>query len=209
LNSDGYVISAGSQGTVLEAAELMRENGEGLPDINGSPKTDVRIMDQNSDFQAGIINNLSVKGFHLYLLFHWRQGGQIYNAMRQFSFRDKRDQIFDQAGKSQEQKKAYDYYYNFYQANYTNPYFIEDATYLKLMELAISYTFDRRSLSNFLGGTIKSIRLAIIGKNLYTWTKYSGYDPEVGYRDDILNVTWNGYDYPNYRTFSGTIEIKF
>src|SRR5439155_938891 len=71
---------------------------------------------------------------------------------------------------------------SYYQAVYNgiNPidFFVEPGTYVKIKELNVSYTFDRSTLAK-LGLGINSLRLGVIGRNLFTFTKYSGYDPEV------------------------------
>ena len=49
------------------------------------------------------------------------------------------------------------------------------------------------------------VTLSLIGRNLFYWTGYSGYDPSVGSpvdRDD--NVA-----YPSYRTLTASIDIQF
>ena len=47
--------------------------------------------------------------------------------------------------------------------------------------------------------------LSLIGRNLFTWTDYKGYDPEVGSTLSRLD----SFDYPRYRTFTGAIELTF
>ena len=68
------------------------------------------------------------------------------------------------------------------------------------------------SLRNFLNGLIKELKVGFIGRNLYTITKYSGFDPEVGSTEgngDSTIQSWDEFNYPNYRTISGTIQVKF
>jgi hypothetical protein len=86
---------------------------------------------------------------------------------------------------------------------------VEDGTFLKLREVAINYTLNRRQLG-VLGNSVDRIRVGIIGRNLLTFTKYSGYDPEVaGLSGDASNYRFDGFNYPNFRTFTGVIEIAF
>jgi hypothetical protein len=60
----------------------------------------------------------------------------------------------------------------------TRPY-IEDATYLKLREITIGYDVPESLLTELLGGTIGGARISLSGRNLLTFTDYSGLDPEV------------------------------
>jgi hypothetical protein len=55
--------------------------------------------------------------------------------------------------------------------------FIEDGTYTKLREIGLQYTFDGRWVTHNLG--LSSVDLRLAGRNLYTWTNYTGIDPET------------------------------
>jgi TonB-linked SusC/RagA family outer membrane protein len=55
--------------------------------------------------------------------------------------------------------------------------FVEDGSFAKLREVSLTYTFDQPFLKNATGFSSVDVRLA--GRNLKTWTKYSGFDPEV------------------------------
>ena len=76
---------------------------------------------------------------------------------------------------------------------------------MKVREVSVRYRITGRPLSWFsrLGATGASISL--IGRNLMTFTNYKGYDPEVG----GTLVRLDSFDYPRYRTFTGSIEIIF
>ena len=54
---------------------------------------------------------------------------------------------------------------------------VEDGSYTKLRELSVSYTFDQAWVRSATGFSTVDLRLG--GRNLKTWTKYKGYDPEV------------------------------
>ena len=80
---------------------------------------------------------------------------------------------------------------------------------MKVKELNVSYTFGRSAMER-LGLGISSLRLGVIGRNLFTFTKYSGYDPEVaGLSGDPYSFRFDGFSYPNFRTFTGFAEINF
>jgi len=55
--------------------------------------------------------------------------------------------------------------------------FVEDGSFAKLREISLTYTLDQPFLRNLTGFSTADIRIA--GRNLKTWTKYSGFDPEV------------------------------
>jgi len=54
--------------------------------------------------------------------------------------------------------------------------YVEDGTFVKLREISASYNFDSPWITRFLS---QGVELSLSGRNLYTWTDYEGYDPEV------------------------------
>ena len=71
--------------------------------------------------------------------------------------------------------------------------FVEDGSYSKLRELSIQYTIDNPGFARGLG--LSSIDLRLAGRNLHTWTKYSGIDPETNLGG--AEVAIRGVDYFN------------
>jgi TonB-linked SusC/RagA family outer membrane protein len=55
--------------------------------------------------------------------------------------------------------------------------FVEDGSFAKLREISLTYTLDNQMFRNLTGFSSADIRIA--GRNLKTWTKYTGFDPEV------------------------------
>ena len=97
----------------------------------------------------------------------------------------------------------------FYNALEPNSYFVENGSYVKLRELSLSYNFAQSILNSmrFLG-TGRSVKVALIGRNLKTWTNYSGFDPESSSNGDF-NFRIDGFRYPSFRQITGQIEIGF
>jgi hypothetical protein len=94
-------------------------------------------------------------------------------------------------------------------ASVPNPATGQDDT-VKFRELSLRYTFNRNQLEPLLGNFIKRISLSVIGRNLATFTDYRGYDPEVATSNsDGVVFRVDAFEYPNYRTFTGAIEIEF
>ena len=62
--------------------------------------------------------------------------------------------------------------------------YIEDGSYLRLKTLTVAYTFGKKMFNN----KIDHLRLSVTGNNLFTATKYTGYDPEVGASTTSVNV---------------------
>ncbi len=87
--------------------------------------------------------------------------------------------------------------------------FIEDGSYLRIQNIALGYTFPKKWISR---AKIENIRLYANIQNLYTFTKYTGYDPEVGAStQDSTGLTY-GLDngrYPSPTTYSFGLNITF
>ena len=159
------------------------------------------------DAQLGWLNNLNWKGLRLHSQFHAQIGGNVYNTTKQRLYQDLRHGDVDQFGKPQDLKKSFDYYSTLYNAAEVTDIFVEDGSYLKLRELALSYRVSREQLTRFGAGrwAPTAISLGIIGRNLWTLTGYSGWDPEVG----SANTRNDNFSYPPPRNFTGSIEITF
>ena len=215
VNEDGYVVRKSGYHTANEKFLT-------YVDKSGSPS--VKIGDVNPDFNASFTSNVRFKSFTAYVLVDWVQGGNIYNGTRQWPFFEYRDRLYDQGTRAEVNcagtadpthcpystgKKPIAYYQGLY--NGINPidYFVESGTYVKIKELNVSYTIGRGTLEK-LGWGVNSLRIGVIGRNLFTFTKYSGYDPEVaGLSGDPYSFRFDGFSYPNFRTFTGFMEINF
>ena len=82
---------------------------------------------------------------------------------------------------------------------------VEDGSYLKLSDISVGYNLPSKFCSR-LG--VKDIGLSVSAKNLYTLTKYSGYDPEIS-NSDPLSVGWDRFNYPQSRTILATLNVSF
>jgi TonB-linked SusC/RagA family outer membrane protein len=201
VNDDGFVVAKGSRGTVNEKA---------IPYVDPTGSNNVKIGDVNPDYSFGFANTIRLGGFTLYGLLDGTQGGNIYNFTKQWMFQDRRHGSIDQTGKAAENKKALEYYsVGFYNALEPNSYFVEDGSYVKLRELSVSYNFPQSLLNSMrFMGTGRSVKVALIGRNLKTWTDYSGFDPESSSNGDF-NFRIDGFRYPSFRQLTGQIEIGF
>jgi len=197
INSEGYVIAVGTEGTPTEQPILYQENGQTWLG---------KIGNGNAKFNMALANTLNFKGFTLYFLLDWKNGGDIYNSNGQRMAFNNISKLQDMAGVPDGQKKAASYWSTgMYDGNFANAYWVEDASYLKLREVALGYTIPARSFKGFLNGSIKGITLKAVGRNLHTFTGYSGYDPEVGtVRQPIDGIGAN----PIYRTVSFSLGIN-
>jgi TonB-linked SusC/RagA family outer membrane protein len=221
VNDEGLLVWVGTGNTFTEgqteqlwgtSATIGANNyGWGMPiklrDAGGSDAL-VKIGDGNPDFRIGWSNTLGWKNWNLFGLIDMQRGGDVYNQTNQRMYQWARSADVDQTGKAQELKKPIEYYVALYSANDPTDYFVEDGTYLKLRELSLRYRLGNELLARLGRTGISGASISLIGRNLLTITDYKGYDPEVGLPGNPI-VRLDSFDYPRYRTITGSFEITF
>ncbi|MDE2804172.1 MAG: SusC/RagA family TonB-linked outer membrane protein [Gemmatimonadota bacterium] len=166
------------------------------------------------DFNVSLVNTFRWRGLSLYTLFDGEWGVDIYNRTRQWAYRENRSGDQDQFGKADGLKKPVAYYQRLYNTNAMNAWFVEDGTFVKLRELSLRYSLNPDWLDSIFSGRVTGAELNLIGRNLFTWTDYTGYDPEVGLSDTdgggseaVTRV--DSYQYPNFRTLTASLQLIF
>lgn len=225
VNDDGYLVPVGAGNSSRDGiAKQLWGTNVIMTGADGKTYTfkwglPIKFVDdKGSDFQrlGSIVPDFNWSfsttfrwgGLTAYLLFDAQVGGDIYNNTRQWPMRELNHGEADQFGKSDETKKPVDYYNTLYNVNAVNSHYVEDGSYIKLRELSIRYNLTRADLEPYLGGWINRVTLGVIGRNLKTWTDYTGYDPEVG-RGNAAVERFDGFTYPNYRNYTVMFEIEF
>ncbi|MBO0949171.1 SusC/RagA family TonB-linked outer membrane protein [Fibrella forsythiae] len=92
----------------------------------------------------------------------------------------------------------------------TSDRFIEDGSYMRVKNLTIGYSIPVKTLGGLTNGVVSKVRVYVSSQNLLTFTKYTGYDPEIGSRNGTL--LRNGIDYANYpqaRTILAGLQLTF
>lgn len=221
VNDDGYLVAVGAGnswrdglagdtlwGTQVEIDGVTYNWGEPLYllDEKGSPAR-VKYGDAMPDVNLGWMNQIQWRNLSIHSHMHAQLGGLIYNATKQRLYQHDRHADLDQAGKPEDLKKTNGYYQKIYNRMNGSDHFVEDGSYLKLRELAVTYRLDRNTIRRLgLGNVgVEALSLGITGRNLWTLTGYSGFDPEVG----GLFTRTDSFGYPNGRAFTGTVNIEF
>jgi TonB-dependent starch-binding outer membrane protein SusC len=86
--------------------------------------------------------------------------------------------------------------------------FIQDGSYVRLRNMTLAYNLPKSLLGK---AKVSNARIFITGFNLATFTKYTGWDPEVN-ADDVVNNIAIGYDFysaPQPKTIMGGFNITF
>ncbi|MEK7403030.1 MAG: SusC/RagA family TonB-linked outer membrane protein [Gemmatimonadota bacterium] len=230
INEDGYVVRKNAYGTLNERAikytSCKRYSTAAVPTCLETTQI-TKIGDANPDFNMSFGGNYRYNRLTLNALLDWSKGGDLYNGTRQWAFQATRDQAQDQAGKAANAatcgpvqanptvgsctRKPLAYYaVGFYNGLDPSDYFVFDGSYMKLKELSAHYTLMGNQLGPVGLGKVSSVRLGLVGRNLLTFTDYTGLDPEVsGLFGDPFQVKMDWFQYPQFRTFSAIVEITF
>jgi TonB-dependent starch-binding outer membrane protein SusC len=158
---------------------------------------------------GGFTNNFNYKNFDLNIFFQWSYGNDIINANRL---------IFETGNKSYlNQYASFESRWTPEHTNTTMPRaggqvgyaystrIIEDGSYLRLKTVQLGYTLPETIMKNM---KIKSCRFYLAAQNLYTWTKYSGNDPEVSVGYSALTPGFDYSAYPRARTITLGVNLS-
>ncbi len=168
------------------------------------------------DYNVGLSTNLTYKGLNLYALLQRTANFDIYNQPLQWGTFKRFTGIFDQTGVPEAERKPLGYYDAWYGVSGLAPssIFVEDGSFTKLREVTLAYRFGDDVLASLPGlNRFSSIGLNITGRNLFTWTDYRGYDPDLGESGGDTGsaavARVDGYNYPAFRTFTASLEFIF
>lgn len=168
----------------------------------------VQIGDPNPDFRLGFSFNLGYKGFDLSITTNGAFGHQIVKSYRQYLGEPKQNFTTDiyecwngegTSNKMPRLAEGTDSWKNF------SDIFIENGDYLKIQNITIGYDFKKL----FAKMPFEQARLYISAQNVYTFTGYSGMDPEVGYGNDSWSSGIDLGFYPSPRTIMFGINLKY
>ncbi|GAA5022170.1 SusC/RagA family TonB-linked outer membrane protein [Marivirga lumbricoides] len=203
-SSDGELIQpTASPGDV----KFVDQNGDGV--INSSDK--VNIGNPNPDFTFGLNLNLNYKGFDLLLTANGVAGNQIVQSYRNQAsqFANHTSEVLGRwtgEGTSNTIPRV-----TLDNRNYTNfsDLYVENGDFLRINNLTIGYDLTKAAKNL----QIEKLRVYASGLNLYTFTNYSGMDPEIGYGISSNNYSFSsgvdlGY-YPRPRTFLVGLNVIF
>ena len=198
VNQFGYVVRTEDVGTSKEAPMMIYDEEK-----NDTAVTE--IGNTNPNFNMGFSSTLYYKDFSLYFLLDYQNGGDIYNFTKQLLYFNERHLDLEKFGTA---RKEQNYAQNIYNQSNPNSHFVEDGSYAKIREISLAYNIAGSDLG-VIGKSIKQIKIQLSGRNLFTFTNYSGWDPEVAISTNPTNFRLDEYSYPNFRTYSAALTLKF
>jgi len=207
-----------NQEQIDNTAAILQENPQPgdviFVDTNGdgaiTSEDKVEIGNPHPDFTMGFSFNLGYKGFDLAVTTNGAFGHQIAKSYRSFADSKVQNYTTDIFGRwhgegtsNKLPRLSSGSHVNWQEIS---DIYIEDADYVKIQNVTFGYDF-KKLLPNIPFG---QARLYVSGQNLYTITKYSGQDPEIGYGG---GQSWvSGVDlgfYPSPRTYLVGVNLKF
>ncbi len=188
-------------------------------DINNDGVIDaadrVIVGNPQPKYWGGFTNELTWKGFDLRTFLQFTQGHTIFNGIALFAldggynwdnkFRRALDRWQQPGDVTDEPRASYD---GLSGAVETSSRYFEDGSYVRLQEITLGYKMPAK-----LAGAMRMTdsRIFVSGRNLQTWTKFSGYSPDVNSNGSSANTSLatEFYSYPLARTFMIGISGSF
>ncbi len=171
---------------------------------------------------GGMTNTFKYKNFDLNILLTFSYGNDIYNGNKATFGKPigqaNRNYLADVANRWTEENpveygmwKAPNYpenhnYITTYKGKLMNSYWIEDGSYLRISNIALGYSLPRKLIRK---AGLHKLKFTVIVDNLYVFTNYSGYDPEVSVKREAMNGGVDYSAYPRPRTFTFAMSLGF
>jgi hypothetical protein len=157
----------------------------------------IAVGDGEPDFRVGWANNFTFKQFGLTSLIDWQQGSDIVNLTRL---------LYDFGGVSPDVEAMGERLAAF-GADDMRPY-IEDASFVKVREVSVYYDLPENLAKQV--GPLSTLRFTLSGRNLLTFTGYSGLDPEVSnFGNQPIGRNYDVAPYPPSRSFWFSVDAGF
>ncbi|WP_316802267.1 SusC/RagA family TonB-linked outer membrane protein [Pedobacter nototheniae] len=200
-NADGSLLTNAAGIPQLEKGnQTSTTSYQPLRDANGLPTgTTLRkvLGDPNPDYTASFVNDFTYKKLSLHIQLDAVQGGEVWNA-------DWRTRQGVGNGKVAEAEDLGQLPRGYIAGVYaTEEWRIDDGSYVKLREVSLSYNIGKVKF-------FKDLTVNLSGRNLASWDKYKGYDPELnsgGQSTLLRNIDFGSVPIP--RTFSLGLQAKF
>lgn len=185
--------------------DAMYEDKNGDGDINSG---DRQILGSpHPDYTGGFSNSLAWMGFDVKAFLQFSQGAEIFNGIRIFAddggyYNDNKfigvmDRWRQPGDVTNQPRASYDGLSN---ARQVSSRYIEDGSYIRIQEVTLGYRLPERwsSLLKLQAG-----RVFLSGRNLKTFTNYSGYSPDVNSNGSSANISLGTefYAYPRARSW--------
>ena len=177
-------------------------NNDGVLNID-----DVGVIgNANADFFFGLTNTFSYRNFTLDVFIQGTQGNDLMNTLRgrvRYGVNPGSNMLSGVYANRWRGDNPTNEYTGFNYARSLSSLYVEDASYVRLQTVTLSYDVPEGLIRGVSG-----IRVYVSGNNLYTLTSYTGYDPGYSNSDNLVRGFDSGW-YPLEQTFIGGIKLNF
>ncbi|MBQ8421838.1 MAG: TonB-dependent receptor [Bacteroidales bacterium] len=212
------IVPEGSLGLPLSAGgDPVGPGGINYCDLNGNGYLDLGdrtlIGDPNPDFTYGFSTSFSWNGLSLAVSCNGSFGNDLVNAnlMQETDVSrtsgNIRREVFMDAWTPANQDARYPAINMLTsdEVKYMSDRIVEDGSFLRLADVSLAYDIPLPE-----NRAVRGINVGLSAKNLYIWTRYSGWDPEVNsYGSDMTRIGVDCGSYPTARTFSINLRFTF
>ncbi|NME70053.1 SusC/RagA family TonB-linked outer membrane protein [Flammeovirga aprica] len=186
--------------------------GDGNSTFNPTPEDRKVIGNANPDFIYGFTNTVSWKNFTLNIFFQGAQGNDMLNATRidtegMTDAKNQSSAVLNRWKRPGDQTDIPKSSPGNTDNSRISTRFVEDASYLRLKALTVSYTLPQNVTEKL---SMSAARFYVTGENLWTLTNYTGFDPEVnqgGNSNTVLGIDYGTY--PQTRSIIVGANITF
>jgi TonB-dependent starch-binding outer membrane protein SusC len=180
-------------------------NGDGVINFNDdSDKTN--LGSPIPDFTFGFSLSLKYKGFDVSSNLYAAIGQEIIrNFERQQPYANQMGYVIDRwtgPGSTNEHPRLTT---GSTRNNVFSSYFVEDGSFLRMRNVQIGYTIPKKLMQKI---KVESFRVYFSANNLFTLTRYQGFDPDIG-SAGVLSAGVDYGLYPQAKTFMGGLQITF
>ena len=206
-NNGQFTLREGvvSRGNAVEPGYLkLKKQGEG--DVITSDDK-VYLGSNEPKFFGGFTNRFSYKNVELSFFLQFSYGNKLFNTnhamLRGYNNYNIEQQYYDNMWTIDRQNAPLHIYSDNIGRQTATELQAEDASYLKIKEISFSYRLPKKAMRH-LG--VKGAKVFVSGINLFTFTKYSWYDPEFSSTNPLTGGL-DKYSYPTARTFNAGFSI--
>jgi len=187
-------------------------------DVNGDGKMDQNdkeiLGDNHPIFTAGFNNNFAYKNFTLGIQFTGSYGAKLFSIFKRMTGvyhgdRNGMIELLDRWRSPEDPGDGYHFRPTRTPAGWQrspSSIWLEDASYLRLRNLSLAYDFSPETIQKL---KLKAVRVYLTGQNLYTFTKYVGYDPETSSQGSGLTKGGDYMGYPTARSILLGVNVTF
>jgi TonB-linked SusC/RagA family outer membrane protein len=211
-------VLVGQEPSSPNPASIAKAGDRKYRDINGDGKIDASdrtiLGSAQPKFTFGFSNTLSYKNIDLSFFFQGSQGNKManFNSYNLLNFTGQNN-VLAEAGlnrwtaENPENKYPRALASGSLDVGIFSTAIVEDASYLRLKNVTLSYNLPRRIVQKL---KIQNIRVYVSGSNLWTLTNYTGYDPEAntyGQSTTLIGIDNGGY--PQSKIYQAGLTVSF